>query len=229
MLPGSRTCEIYIARLEYLDRRHVALLDTSELERRVRYRYEADRDRFTLAAVLLRAAASLASGVEASAVVVDRTCDWCGSPHGRPRLPGTRLHASISHSNYLAVVAISNSGPVGVDIEFMEARYDADLLLSVCSESEREFVRTPADFFAYWTRKEAVVKATGEGLNRALTDVIVTPPHVAPAVLSIDGLAQPGCRMFDAHVDGYAGAAAVLTCDPVSFSVVDAGSLLGEL
>ncbi len=101
--------------------------------------------------------------------------------------------------------------------------------MSVCTESERESVQAPADFFAYWTRKEAVVKATGEGLNRALTDIVVTPPDTAPAVVSIAGAARPECRISDVLVEGYAGAAAVLTSDPVSFVVIDAAALLSEL
>jgi len=225
----TRTCQVYFARRWNLERRHIAVLDGVETERRARYRFEADRDRFTLAAVLLRAVAGRASGVDPSAVVIDRTCDWCGKPHGRPALPRTGLQASISHSGDVAAVAITAAGPVGVDIEFIGTRGFAELLDSVCTQLERESVRTPTDFFTFWARKEAVVKATGEGLNRALTDIVVTPPDSAPALLSFDGAHQLQCRMCDVPVDGYAGAAAVLTADPVSFAVLDAATLLGEL
>jgi 4'-phosphopantetheinyl transferase len=229
VIPLLRTCQVYIARRWCLESHHVALLDGPEIERRARYRCEADRDRFTLAAVLLRAVVGRAGGADASAVVVDRRCDRCGEPHGRPRLPRAGLEASISHSGDVAVVAITEAGPVGVDVEFIGTRGYAEILRSVCTRSERESVQTPADFFAFWTRKEAVVKATGEGLNRALTDVVVTPPDTAPAVVSFAGATQPECRMSDVLVEGYAGAAAVLTSDPVSFTVVDAAALLSGL
>jgi phosphopantetheinyl transferase len=42
---------------------------------------------------------------------------WDGRHHGRPRLPGTGLHASISHSGATVAVAVSSAGAVGVDVQ----------------------------------------------------------------------------------------------------------------
>jgi len=65
--------------------------------------------------------AGRATGDDPAAIVVDRTCHTCGEPHGRPRLPGTRLEASISHSGDIVAVALAEAGPVGVDIEQLSA------------------------------------------------------------------------------------------------------------
>jgi len=225
-ISGSPRCEVYVAHRRYLQDRHRTLLDGLETRRRSRYRFDADRDRFTLATVLLRAVTGRATGVNASAVVVDRTCATCGDPHGRPRLPGTHLEASISHSGDVVAVAVTQAGPVGVDIEQVGAADHADLVSTVCTGSEQRHVGTATDFYAYWTRKEAVLKATGEGLARSMTSIEVTPPGARPSLVSVDRSTDVACRMSDIHLDGYAGAVAVMTTTHVSFGVYDAAGIL---
>ena len=223
---GSPRCEVYVAHRRHLQDKHRTVLDRLETARRSRYRIDADRDRFTLATVLLRAVTGRATGVDASAVVVDRTCDSCGDPHGRPRLPRTLLEASISHSGDVVAVAVTQAGPVGVDIEQVGAADHTDLVSTVCTGSEQRNVGTATDFYAYWTRKEAVLKATGEGLARSMTSIEVTPPGVSPSLVSVDRRTDVACRMSDVHVEGYAGAVAVLTTTQVSFGVYDAAAIL---
>ena len=227
--PLTRTCEVYLARLRQLRDRHNAVLDSHETDRRERFHIAEDRDRFTLAAVLLRAVVGRATGVGASTVVVDRNCDRCSRPHGRPRLPLAGLETSVSHSGDVVLVAITAAGRVGVDVEFVETRSHADMLPSVCTKAEQAFVKTPEDFYAYWTRKEAILKATGEGLHRDMTDVVVAPPASPPSLLFLAGVRDPPCFMADLAADGYAGAVAVLTTDPVEFAVIDAGPLIRGL
>jgi len=222
---GSARCSVYLAHRRHLQDMHLSQLDNVEAQRRGRYRIDADRDRFTLAAVLLRAVVGRATGVQASAVVVDRTCDSCGDPHGRPRLPGSDLEVSISHSGDVVAVAVTTAGPVGVDVEQLGVGH-ADLVPTVCTGSELRHVGTAADFYAYWTRKESVLKATGDGLRRPMTSIEVTPPGTAPALVSLDGSPGVACRMTDLRLEGYAGAVAVLAAMQVSFDVFDAGWIL---
>lgn len=221
---ASARCRVYLAHRRHLQDGHRTLLDDLETERCHRYRIAADRDRFTLAAVLLRVVAGRATGLEPSAVVVDRTCESCGDPHGRPRLPGTALAVSISHSGDIVAVAVTAAGPVGVDVEQFGVGY-TDLVSTVCTGSELRHVGTAADFYAYWTRKESVLKATGEGLRRRMTTIEVTPPQAPAALVSVDGSPDVACRMADLRIDGYAGAVAVLATD-VSFDMFDANWML---
>ena len=223
--PGSPRCSVHLAHRRHLQDAHWKLLNGVETERRRRYRFAADRDRFTLAAVLLRAAVGRATGVEAAAVVVDRTCDSCGDFHGRPRLPESALEVSISHSGDVVAVAVTSAGPVGVDIEQLGIGH-TDLIPTVCAVSERRHVGSAADFYVYWTRKEALLKATGDGLRRPMPDVQVTPPGASPALVSLNGRPDVACRMSDLHVAGYAGAVAVLTNQNVQFDLSDAKWLL---
>jgi 4'-phosphopantetheinyl transferase len=167
------------------------------------------------------------TGTEPAAVRLDRSCDRCGEPHGRPRLPGTGLHTSISHSGHVVAVGLTASGPVGVDVEAMRDRDYEPLLGRVCRPEERPQVASAADFYAYWTRKEAVLKAVGEGLRRPMNTVAVTPPGTAPALLALGDGTPPPCRLADvAAGPGYAGSVAVLSEQPLTFADVDSGPLL---
>jgi 4'-phosphopantetheinyl transferase len=129
----------------------------------------------------------------------------------------------VSHSGDLVVVAVTAAGPVGVDVELVGGNPIPHLLTSVCSSMEQAYVLTPKDFFTYWVRKEAILKATGEGMRREMTDVVVTRPDSPPCLLSIEGGETPMCSMTSITVDGYTGAVAVLAPRHIKFSFIDAG------
>jgi 4'-phosphopantetheinyl transferase len=220
-------CEVQVGRLHDLRPAHLAQLDDQEQARAQRYRLAADRDRCLLAAVLLRAAAARQLGTSPADVAVDRTCGRCGAQHGRPQLPGSGLHASVSHSGDVVTVALTRAGPVGVDVEAVRELDFAAIAESICTRAERAGVRGTADFLTVWTRKEAVLKATGEGLARPMRDVYITSPDSAPALLGLGSGQPPACQMADISVgDGYRACVAVLTSDAVSVCSVDASELL---
>ena len=224
---AAARCEVYLAGLELLQPGHGDLLDERERERAARFRRQPDRDRFVLATALLRAAAGRRLGCDPVVVELDRRCDHCGRQHGRPRLPGTGLQASISHSAELVAVALTGESAVGIDVEAMRARDYEPLLPSVCSPDERHQVRSASDFYAYWSRKEAFLKATGEGLRTPMTSLTVTGPASPPGLLTVRGGPAPPCGMADLPVPaGYAGAVAVLTAGEVAFEVLDSSQLL---
>lgn len=126
------------------------------------------------------------------------------APGGKPVLPEPApLHFNLSHSAGLMIIAVSRQ-PVGVDLERIRPIAD---LLSVAepffSASERAWLsqlpeaeRTRA-FFAGWTRKEAFLKATGEGFARPAAGVEVTLAPEGPAqLLRVDGDADAAARWF---------------------------------
>ncbi len=192
---------------------HVGLLTPEEQTRRAAFRQPDDADRFALGAVLLRVAAARTLGLPCAAVVVDRACEACGRPHGRPRLAGTDLHASVSHSGALVLVATTRAGPVGVDVEEVRPLDHRELLPAVSTAADAAQVRHAGDFFVLWTRKEAVVKATGTGLRAALPEVAVGPPDRPPPSFEAR-------HLIDLDLGaGYAGAVCVLASDPVRFAL----------
>lgn len=112
-------------------------------------------------------------------VPMRRRCTGCGSEHhGRPYVdhPGTE-DFSISHSGTLVVFAETDEGSVGVDIEALRTLGGVDTLItSTLTAQEARHVLVGAGptshrYLEVWTRKEAVVKLTGEGLSRPLAGV----------------------------------------------------------
>ncbi len=153
--------------------RLAALLDDAERARAARFHFERDRRVFTAAHALLRATLS------DFAEVAPR--DWRfsigekGKPEAILRAGDAPLRANISHTRGLAAVALTLDRPVGVDVEWVK-RDSATLEIAerffAPDECAQLFAR-PADqaedtFFAFWTLKEAYIKAVGLGLSLPL-------------------------------------------------------------
>lgn len=106
---------------------------------------------------------------------------WATLPSGKPMLTfrdgrEQPLHVSVAHGGGRAAAAVCDHGPIGVDLEHVDARRN---LLAIARRffSEEEYAQladASADertalFHQWWTRKEAVLKATGIGLRGGLT------------------------------------------------------------
>ena len=176
------------ARTDELRDRHRDLLDDHERERMGRLQQEADRDRFVLGAAVLRGLVADLQQTEPRLVALDRTCPKCGAQHGPVSTPGRAWHCSVSHSGpfaVAAVVAADAATTVGVDLETSCPPDWHSLLADVMAPGEP----APADeaaFLRTWTRKEAVVKATREGLSRPLSTVDLATPPGQLRVLDLD-------------------------------------------
>jgi 4'-phosphopantetheinyl transferase len=214
MEPGTR--EVWWASITWMRPWHADVLSDGERARRAGLWDPGHRAQYTVAAALLRLVAAPLTERTAAGVVVDRSCPTCDRPHGRPRLPGTGLHVSISHSGATVAVAVSGAGAVGVDVQQVQDDSVDELSPLVLASSEAGHVEVARDFFTYWTRKEALVKATGDGVTVPLSEVVVTPPGTPPRLLGYprqDGLAA---QLRDLSPDlGYVGALAVLSPGPV--------------
>ncbi|MGQ0678281.1 MAG: 4'-phosphopantetheinyl transferase family protein [Actinomycetota bacterium] len=115
----------------------------------------------------------------------------CG-PFDKPevRSPGLALRFNVSHCEEWALIALTLEDRLGVDLEAHRGIEDLDDLAGTCfSEAELEvyFAVRPDQkvqtFFNCWTRKEAFVKACGEGLSHPLKDFDVTLAPGDPALL----------------------------------------------
>lgn len=202
--------------------RFLRLLDDVERVRYEAYRLELDQRRFLTGRVLAKTLAAERLGVPVETVVFDATCEDCGKPHGRPRVPGADLVLSISHSGELIGVAATAGVPVGLDVETSSRRADASLIEYALSPAEQEAVaglpetERSAAFFVYWTRKEAVMKATGKGLKIPLQSITFSPyDQPAELVASSDPALDPArTRLADLKAaDGHRAAVAALTSD----------------
>ncbi len=100
-------------------------------------------------------------------------------PAGKPFLEDyPHIHFNLSHCPGAALCVVSDE-PVGCDIECVPETLDMDLCRHVCHESELDVIlNSPSPEVAFatlWTRKEALLKYTGEGLTENLPQLMFSP------------------------------------------------------
>lgn len=165
------------------------LLDEVERGRYTSYRRDVDKQRFLTGRSLIRAVAAAALDIAPGDVTLDSSCFDCGKPHGKPKVVGSSLEVSISHSGDWVVLAATDGAPVGVDVEEVRAAGVDDLAGISFSPAEQAVFGTVSEadkraaFFTYWARKEAVVKATGKGMSVAMSKLTLARHDEEPRVL----------------------------------------------
>ena len=195
-----------------------ALLAPDEHARAGRFLYEEDRRRYTVARGVLRSILARYLEVEPAAI------EFRYGAHGKPSLaesPGGRdVRFNLSHSYGWALHAFAVGREVGVDVERIRPETDimgvarhsfspaeVEALTSLPEGQRREA------FFNCWTRKEAFIKAHGEGIALGLSrfDVTLRPGEPAALLRFEDGPAEAArwsMRALDAG-EGYKAALAV--------------------
>jgi 4'-phosphopantetheinyl transferase len=172
-LPPLERGEVLVWRLELvadvavLDRLQ-RLLDDSERARAARFGPEAVRRRFVVARSMLRLLLGHYAGTDPGALPL------ATGLRGKPALPlGYRLQFNLAHTGDLAMVAlVSGECKLGIDVESVTHDVDVQgVAAHAFSAAEQQALRdTPErqrhDAFArIWTRKEAYIKARGEGFS----------------------------------------------------------------
>ena len=200
-------------------------LSDDERERAGRFRPVAarSRDEFIVCRAILRLLLGECFGLDPRRVCFSVTA------RGKPRLAGpdpAPLRFNVSHSHGMALFAVTGHCEVGVDLERVRVRPDADLL----GMAERYFAPREAavlraldagerveTFFRLWTRKEAYLKAHGLGISYGLERVEVSHAADEPAhIVHIDGDRQAAaCWSLRTLVPapGYVGALALQAHD----------------
>ncbi len=197
-VPGAAEIHVWWAHSDDLTDTHLQLLDEQERARWSRYRRRDDRDRFTLGSAVVRSLVAALDGTTPQQVTLDRTCPRCGEQHGPVTTPGRGWRCSVSHSGPIAVAAVvaaSAASAVGVDLETRCPPEWVDLLPGVLATDEDP----PADehaFLVLWVRKEAVVKAYGDGLSRPMSSFSISG---ATGHSRLSG-AAPSLRLADLDV-----------------------------
>jgi 4'-phosphopantetheinyl transferase len=206
------TCDVWWATLSDVRPEHASLLNSVERQRRERYLRAEDRDRFTLGVAMTRLALGPLLGVPPAKVPLTRACRDCGEPHGPPVVAGGP-HLSVSHSGDRVALAMSAGGPVGIDVEECSRQLDSSIERHVLAPEESTGPDAPdgmGGIFMYWTRKEALVKATGDGLRAPMNEITVSPPSEPPRLLAWSGRADLVGRFSMYALDPGPGYAACL-------------------
>lgn len=187
-----------------------ALLSAGERQRLQRFHFADHRRRYQIGHGALRAILAGYLGTEPAAV------DFAQGPRGKPHLVGDGPCFNLSHSGKLALIGVARS-ELGLDVEkvrhleslteiarkhFSPSEFAA---LDALTGDERELA-----FYRCWTRKEAYIKALGEGLSMPL-DVFDVSLDAKPRLLACrDGRSADAWAMLDVSPGPeFVGAAAV--------------------
>lgn len=212
------------------------LLDEIEQGRYESYRREVDKLRFLTGRALIRGVAAAELGVPAKDVVIDSSCFDCGKPHGKPKIAG--LEVSISHSGDWVALALTDTAPVGVDVEEVrDAEVDDLARISFSPTELAAFGTVPQGdrrgaFFTYWSRKEAVVKATGKGMSVPMSTLTLTAHDEPPRVVASTSpdVTVDGVHMADLDArEGYRASVAVFGDSAPEVTERDATELIAAL
>lgn len=118
----------------------------------------------------------------AALLALDSLCDGgdltiLRDGHGKPRFSADGApHFSLSHAGGLAVAALSDDAPVGVDLEMARDNIATSAVADrFFSEAEQLAFATHGDFFALWTKKEARAKCLGVPLSSVLSTPLSFP------------------------------------------------------
>lgn len=179
---------VWCAALDQSETNYFPLLSPDERARARRFRFERDRQRFVVGRGSLR-------------VILG---DYLNSPpeklqfeygeHGKPALaaesPSQTLCFNLAHSGDLALYAVTQGRKIGIDLELIhpvpDAQQLAEQFFSLLERAELDALpldRQLEAFFSGWTRKEAYLKARGDGLAYPLDQFSVSMSPENPARL----------------------------------------------
>jgi len=186
----------------------LGLLNEEERARMERMRLGIARHEFVVGRALLRVLTAAATACSPREVTIGV------GQHGKPRVEGVEF--SVAHSHGLVVLALCREAAVGVDVEWVAREIEAlEIARSTFAPGEVKRIEEAAEgveraraFFAVWTRKEAMVKAHGQGLTIPLESFEAPEGDAEQAVeLVVKGEAR---KMYVRGVDAGDGFAAAL-------------------
>jgi 4'-phosphopantetheinyl transferase len=192
---------LYIVQLESSENNFAqafSWLSPDEVERADRFRFERHRSAFVLGRAVLRAL------VASYLRIAPEEASFTYGPKGKPALGAVAsplreaadsFHFNVSNSGDLAAYAFTLDCEIGVDIEHRRRLLEIEGIARrfFAPDEVSELMGLPEGerhegFFNCWTRKEAYIKAVGDGLSVPLDSFEVTlQPGVAARMIALDG------------------------------------------
>ncbi len=219
--PDPGEIHVWTARLDPPEQEVTAarrLLDREETTRADRFRFEVHRRRFTVGRAFQRTILGAYLGRPPASLV------YLYGPKGKPALaPGHgagTLDFNLSNSEEMALIGVTAGRELGVDIELVRELSDLEALAERFFSTDESRIllalpeaARPTGFFNCWTRKEAYLKAIGDGLSAPLNAFDVTLVPGEPArMTALEGSAERAAAWRFFHLEpaaGYLGAVAI--------------------
>jgi 4'-phosphopantetheinyl transferase len=202
-------CHVWWARTTSAHLSLLSYLDTSERTRWASFHRCADRARYLTAHVLARLVLAAHLRVPPASIrFAADPCRRCGEPHGKPRVIGdTGMEVSITHSGTMAGIAAALRIPIGIDVEDLRRADHGSLAGAVLCNAEHTALARFTDcdrhraLLGYCTRKEALLKATGDGLTLPMRGLTVADPTQPPRLIAWEDRPDlaAGMRLYDLH------------------------------
>ncbi|WAC41141.1 4'-phosphopantetheinyl transferase family protein [Pedobacter sp. SL55] len=144
-----------------IKRQLAEVLSDREQEKAGRMFIQKDKERYVVSKFCLRTILSFCLKTAPHEI------DFIFHDHKKPTVNG--IEFNISHTGDYVLIAISPK-PVGIDVEYLNREFDFKSILDITfSKNEIEFIGNkdidPTNFYVMWTRKEALLKASGEGVS----------------------------------------------------------------
>lgn len=161
------------------------VLSPDEQDRARRFQFPIHRIRYVAAHYQLRKILGKYTGCEPSAI------QFSYSKHSKPSLhhpDNTAIQFNLSHSENMNLIALGLDFPLGVDVERVQESCNIDIAerffskdeiaqLAKLDENEKRIA-----FYRIWSRKEALIKATGKGLSQSLPSFSVTARDLTESI-----------------------------------------------
>jgi 4'-phosphopantetheinyl transferase len=212
-------------------RGYETLMDAAERARWLRFRVPKPRLIHLVARALLRTTLSRYADVEPAHWRFET--NQYGRPHIAAPEIGRDLRFNLSHTDGMVALAIAEGCEIGIDVESLDRRLDtAELAPTVFEASELAAFQTAPEyqrrdlFFAFWTLKEAYIKARGMGLSLPLDgfafDLSQANPRISFNARCPDDASRWQFRRFDATPEHTAAVAVEAPEAPVDIRLIRA-------
>lgn len=170
LTPESGLIDVWLARLDAENSAELErLISQDERARAARFRFETDKKQFIAARAFLRVILGKYLRMHPRKICFEY------NKYGKPSIGGERgreIKFNLSHSDNLALFAVTETQEIGIDIERINSSFvDEQMAIQCLTPREIEHFQTLSSrardsfFFDCWTRKEAYLKARGDGLS----------------------------------------------------------------
>lgn len=150
------------------------ILNQEEKENASNFKETYQKKYYILSHVILRLLLSKYTGVDPALIEIHK------NKYGKPFITSHNLQFNISHSKNKLAIAIAVC-EVGIDIEYVNPNFDINEILNVTLSINEELNikklkpnLQKKQFYLYWTKKEALLKAIGTGINMDLNKLEIS-------------------------------------------------------